>query len=265
VFSLGGLNTTTVTSGSTETGSLNVAMSASIQNTLDVTGMANFGQSVSIGGNLSLNGALVLASKTSAPASLAGSMYYDSSANKFKCYTTSWVDCDTTGGGGGGTVVMRYVPEFGGAVLSADGSSNSGTLTAGFVNGVGGTQGYKHNYYQWSTAQGTPQDYDIILNVQIPSNYTAIGAASTFKLWIQDPDSGTTNAQVTWTILDEDETSCFSSNFNGSTTNWEQKTASTLGSCSFAANDTKTVKFHVSTTSTAGNLKLGEFQFSYTN
>jgi hypothetical protein len=30
---------------------------------------------------------------------VAGAMYYNSSMTKFRCYTTSWVDCDTTGSG----------------------------------------------------------------------------------------------------------------------------------------------------------------------
>lgn len=38
---------------------------------------------------------------TITPTGVAGSMYYDSTNNKFKCYTTSWVDCDTGGAGSG--------------------------------------------------------------------------------------------------------------------------------------------------------------------
>ncbi len=42
---------------------------------------------------------LILASNTTNPTGVAGAMFYDSDDNKFKCYTTSWVDCDTVGAG----------------------------------------------------------------------------------------------------------------------------------------------------------------------
>lgn len=42
---------------------------------------------------------LILAGNTTNPTGVAGAMFYDSDDNKFKCYTTTWVDCDTTGSG----------------------------------------------------------------------------------------------------------------------------------------------------------------------
>ncbi|HNS95036.1 MAG TPA: tail fiber domain-containing protein, partial [Candidatus Woesebacteria bacterium] len=61
---------------------------------------------------------LILASNSSAPTGTAGAMYYDSSNNKFKCYTTSWVDCDTIGSGtlpsGSDGDTLYYETETGG-------------------------------------------------------------------------------------------------------------------------------------------------------
>ncbi len=213
---------------------------------------------------------LILDDKTGAgdPTGVQGAMYYNSNAHKFRCYegatgSGTWKDCIGSAGGSS-TKVMRFIPEFAGGVLSPDGSDNSGTLLSDFVSGLSSGEGEKHNFYQWSTAQATAQDYDVVLNVQIPSDFATIGAASTFKFWMLDPDIATTNAKVTWSVLDEDETSCFSTDFNGATSaTWQQISGSTLGSCSFSANDTMTIKFKVITTSGAGTLKLGEFQFSY--
>ncbi len=61
---------------------------------LDVSGMAT------ISANLTMGGQVQVGRFGAEPTQVGvGSMYYNTSTNKFRCYTTSWVDCDTTGGG----------------------------------------------------------------------------------------------------------------------------------------------------------------------
>ncbi|HEX9679324.1 MAG TPA: hypothetical protein VGA08_01775, partial [Candidatus Saccharimonadales bacterium] len=206
---------------------------------------------------------LVVDSSTADPTGVNGAIYYNSTDNKFRCFENSgWTDCIDTGS----VVTMGRIPEFSGGLLHADGSNNTGTMTADFVNALSMAQGEKHNYYQWSTGQASAQDYDIIVNVQIPSDFASIGAASTFKFWHSDPDGATTNAQTTWELYDQDETQCFSAAFNGASAGvWEQEAASSLSTCAFAAGDIITFVFKLSTTSTASNLLLGEFEFQYAN
>jgi len=66
--------------------------------------------------------------------------------------------------------VIRLSPEYAGATLSADGSSDiGGTMTADSVLNVGGS-GWR-NYYQWSSGNASLQDYSVIVRVALPSDF----------------------------------------------------------------------------------------------
>ena len=209
---------------------------------------------------------LVVDSFTTDPGSAAdGAIFYDSDDDVFRCRVNgAWVNCDTTGGGGSSTIKLQFSPEFAGGTLSADGSNNNVRISSGWVNALSSSEGEKHIYYSVDTNQASAQDYDFVVQVPIPSDFSSIGAASTFKFWHEDPDGATTNANVTWELYDEDETQCFSTTFEGTTAGvWEQESASSLGSCSISANDIITFIFKVKTTSGAGAINLGEFEFEY--
>ena len=60
-----------------------------------------------------------------------------------------------------------FVAEFAGAVLQADGSANTGTLTAAHDS-----TNHK-NYYNWTTAEGTTQDYDLALQFRLPPEFAS--------------------------------------------------------------------------------------------
>ena len=170
----------------------------------------------------------------------------------------TWGSC---GGGGGGTKTIKLIPEFAGGTLSADGSNNSGAMTADYDSTN------RHSYYEWSTGQATAQDYDVIVRWQVPSDYTGgMSTASNYKFYIYDGDGATTTAQVTWTMEDASGTQCFSSVFNGTAAStWEQKSASTLGSCSFTADDIITFKFKMQATTGSGAIRVGEVELQYSN
>jgi parallel beta-helix repeat protein len=207
---------------------------------------------------------LVLDTKTNAgdPTGVNGAMYYNSNDGKFRCYeNAAWKDCIATSLGV--TTTITRVPEYEGGTIYADGSNNSGTLTSGFASGLSAGEGYKHTYYQWTTSQATAQDYNIVVNVPIPSDFT--GSFSSISFWHSDPDGATTNSEVTLTITDHDGTSCSSASYNGASAGvWEQETVSLAG-CTYSADDILTFNFNVKTTSGAGSLRLGEFKYQYVN
>jgi parallel beta-helix repeat protein len=207
---------------------------------------------------------LILDTKNNAgdPTGVAGGMYYNSSTGKIRCYEGGiWKNCVATSLGV--TTTVTRIPEFEGGTIYADGTSNSGTLTSGYASGLSGAEGYKHNYYQWSTSQATAQDYNIVVQVPIPSDFT--GSFSSISFWHSDPDGATTNAEITLTITDQDGTSCSSATYNGASAGvWEQETVS-VSTCTYSPDDILTFDFRIKTTSGAGNLRLGEFKYQYVN
>jgi hypothetical protein len=59
-----------------------------------------------------------------------------------------------------------FVAEFAGAVLAADGGDNVGTLTAAH-------DATDHrNYYDWTTAEASTQDYDLVLQWRLPPEFS---------------------------------------------------------------------------------------------
>ncbi|MDD3474797.1 MAG: hypothetical protein PHP08_02760, partial [Candidatus Dojkabacteria bacterium] len=69
--------------------------------------------------------------------------------------------------------------EYPGAVLAADGSSNTGFMTSD----AEGTTYDSMNYYEWSSSETSLQDYDVRLRFTIPSDFAAWGTdAFTFNL-----------------------------------------------------------------------------------
>jgi hypothetical protein len=204
------------------------------------------------------------------PTGLAGAMYYDSTNNKFKCYTTSWVDCDTTGGGGASAKKITLTPEYAGGVLKADGTDNNGTMTSDYLGGLSSGEGYKHNFYEWSSSQATAQDYDIYVTHQLPSDFNATSEfdASTWKVWTYVDNN--TNSILTMTVYDADGTACASGvSIEGAGTGWTQVTLTdfdTNANCDFAANDIITIKVSMSSlTPNTNKVRVAEIQYGYTN
>ena len=194
-----------------------------------------------------------------------GAMYYNSSTNKFRCRQGgAFVDC-VGSGGGATTQYVTLVPEYAGAVLSADGTSNSMDVTSKAVSGLASGEGYKHNFYQFSTTQSTTQNYDIIINYQLPSNFTSFVAGS-FKLWTK-VDS-LTSTDVTVMVKSATGASCYASAVSVKPTvaaTWQQNTPGDPGNgCTFAANDIVTFDIKPYAIQPNTNMvRIGEFQFAY--
>jgi hypothetical protein len=181
----------------------------------------------------------------------------------------TWGTCGG-GSGSGGTQTITLVPEFVGATFStSDGSgassgNNTGYMTSDYAK-VTSAEGYKHNYYQWYTDQATAQDYHIITQYQLPSNFTSFAAGS----WTAWSYRTSTSGSIGYTIYDAQGNSCSSGtlSFSGSASTWYQSamnSPSTTAPCSFAANDIITIDFKLIAQSPSTNYtRLGEVRFSY--
>jgi hypothetical protein len=60
-------------------------------------------------------------------------------------------------------------PEYPGAILFADSTDNSGSMTSDALEAAGGFK----NYYEWVSDRTTPQDYDILVRVTLPSDFVS--------------------------------------------------------------------------------------------
>jgi hypothetical protein len=169
------------------------------------------------------------------------------------------------GGGGGGTQAITLAPEFSGATFSASGTNNVGTMYSDHVGGLTLGQGYKHNYYQWSTDQATAQNYDVVASYQLPSNFSSF-ATGTFKIWVY-ADS-LTSTDINFDLRSNTDADCYASVQSvkpSASGTWQQVTIADPGNgCSFAANDVITIDIKpTAITPNTNYVKIGELQFRY--
>jgi hypothetical protein len=64
------------------------------------------------------------------------------------------------------------IAEFPGAVLCASSGSNVGTMTGGYDSAS------RKNYYNWTTSEGTAQDYDVLWQFRLPPEFHSWGSGS---------------------------------------------------------------------------------------
>ena len=168
------------------------------------------------------------------------------------------------------TRTVTLVPEYPGAVLTPDGSSNTGTMTSDFcshsallnINSTAcGTTNDEHNYYAWTTTQGSAQDYDIYVRYRMPADYDT-GSMANMRIW----GWGTTSANeiVSLALYKGSGTACstITNAITGNTTWNEATSASPLGACSIAAGDLVTFKVKL-TAGTNNTARAGEIRFEY--
>lgn len=90
-----------------------------------------------------------------------------------------------------GIRTTRIFPEYPGAIISADGSNNTGEMTADVE-----TEGnFKYNYYEWNSSQGALQDFDIYVKWQAPSTFAGFPAGTNDALIVDIATETTNNTQ----------------------------------------------------------------------
>ncbi|PSO43459.1 hypothetical protein BRC19_00335 [Candidatus Saccharibacteria bacterium QS_5_54_17] len=166
------------------------------------------------------------------------------------------------------TEKITLVPEYEGMTLTPDGTDNQGTLTSDFCSESGrlgintticDSAGDEHNYFSWTTSQGSAQDYDIYIRKQLPSDFDVLASTTTVKMYGWRTSSSET---VELAIFQADGSQC------GSTTNvatsngsWTQTALDSTG-CSFNANDEITIRVRLTAT-TDNYARAGEISFQY--
>lgn len=147
--------------------------------------------------------------------------------------------------------------EYAGSVLDpGSGASNTGTMTSSLdlTN--------RMNYYKWTTASGTNQNYDVVAQVPIPSDFSAWG---TNPLAITTYTTNTTNGTITLEARDSSNTvQCnFVSVTPGSTSTWAtNNSACTLAAGTYTAGDYMTLRIRMQS-GTSGDTRIGNIVLNY--
>lgn len=150
-------------------------------------------------------------------------------------------------------------PEYAGGVLDASNdstcsSASNGTMTSGFdlTN--------RRNYYSWTSTQATSQCYDVVVMLQLPTDFNGWAAAPV----IENYTSNATNAKQAFEIRDTNGTVDPNFNFTDATPpagSWFNTTMSTQTG-TYGAGGNMTIRIRMTSTSSAIT-NLGNLKFTY--
>ncbi len=164
---------------------------------------------------------------------------------------------------------ITLTPEYPGAVLTADGSNNIGTMTSDFCSNTGTLSinnsicgsGEAFNYYSWTGSGGT-MDYDIYVRWQAPSDFSAFSNATDAVKMYGWRTSSTEKVELS--MYQANGTQCGSTTeINSSDGTWQQ--TSMTGdetACSVAVNDMITFRIKLTASST-GFARASNLQINY--
>lgn len=166
----------------------------------------------------------------------------------------------------------ELVPEFAGAVLSGSGT---GTMTSDFCAasaGVGGltatnttvcnNSGNTHNYYNWTTAQGTAQTYSIYLKWRVPDNFAAWDTSNSIQAYAKRSDA--TNGHVNIKVYDTVNAlnNAGGTEVAGAANTWVQNGINISGG-TWAAGSYITIQVDVTAAASGGVTNVGEINLNY--
>jgi hypothetical protein len=254
-----------------------------------VSGNAGNSLTVAAGDGVGTNqagGALVLQGGAATGTGAGGVVTVKSQTNSTTAFTvqnsssTALFTVDTASGSGAGTIMIgdstngatfgntrevtfngtarhskaiRLTAEYPGAVLDADGSTNTGTMTAGLDQSTNPDMAY----YKWTTGQAATQDYDIVVSVPIPDDWAAWTGTPSFMTY----GSGTGSA-ITATVYDTAGTvSNVSATALTVSTTWTARTTALLTG-TYTQGSTMVIRLHMSA-GTSADTRVGTITIPY--
>ncbi|MEK7504132.1 MAG: hypothetical protein AAB550_01335 [Patescibacteria group bacterium] len=117
----------------------------------------------------------------------------------------------------GGPSYITLSPEFPGAVISADGSNNTGTFTSD-REATGSGSLYNFNYYEFSTGQTSLQDYDVYVRWEVPENFSSWATSNAVTIDYATEDTSSANNKIDIQITKENDADTVTSTSNVSPT-----------------------------------------------
>lgn len=152
---------------------------------------------------------------------------------------------------------ITLTAEYAGTTLDADGTNNTGTMTSAYD----GTN--RISYYKWTTTQATAQDYDVILQIPVPSDWSAWSSST--PITIKTYSSNTTTGTILGTLTATNGT--VETNWNtcaltpGSNSTWATVTGCSVTG-TYAADGIMTLRLHI-TSPQNGDVRIGDIVLTY--
>lgn len=172
---------------------------------------------------------------------------------------------------------VTLVPEYEGATLTPDGSSNTGTMTSDFCyDGAGGgseipdrntsicNSGERHNYYYWTSTGAN--DYDIWVDWQVPDDFSEFATTPAVKFYSRKDAAGDA---ITLTLYDDTKAICGSATSLSATSTWTNTNYADVSSCDGAsggniiAGDIVTFRIQMSVAANGNDAYMGEIEVNY--
>jgi len=172
---------------------------------------------------------------------------------------TSWAAC----GASSSTATVTLAPEFLGAVMTGDGTANSGTMTSDFCSGssrqnlntaVCTVTTESHNYYDW-TSNGA-NDYEIWVRWQAPSDFASFASGSFYGWKTASGDA------VTMNVYNNSASTCATQATSATTGSWQSNNITMTG-CAPSAGSVITIDIHVGVAANGNHARIGEITLTY--
>jgi hypothetical protein len=153
---------------------------------------------------------------------------------------------------------INLMPEYANSVLDAgSGSDNTGAMTTKLDLST------RRNYYKWTTSQGTVQSYDVVVQVPIPSDFSAW--ANTTPITIDTYTSNTTTGTITIQAMDTAGTIVSGMNFSSITptaaTAWQSRSPGTI-SGTFTPGSSMMLRIRM-TSPASGDVRISTIKMDY--
>jgi len=165
--------------------------------------------------------------------------------------------------GASSTATVTLAPEFLSAVMTGDGTSNTGTMTSDFCSGSSrqniGTAictvtTESHNYYDWTSTGAN--DYEIWVRWQVPSDFASFSSGSFYGWKTASGDA------VTMNVYNNSASACATQATSATTGSW-QSNAITMTGCAPSAGNVITIDIHLGVAANGNHARVGEITLTY--
>ena len=241
-----------------------------------LNGWFNFNDSVNIQGGLTASGNVdfssasefhmrEVADHTTADCTTVGELILDTTENRIYACTAAgspgtWAATSSTASSYAQSIVIE--PEYEDGVIQGDGSSNNGKLAVYFADTDGSPGNANINYYEWTTRQGSLQDMDLVLRVDLPDGFTSF-QATPVEVTYRTSDLVTANNKVDVSIEDTTGTTVPLIGASGLVSTTFATAAITFGGApTFTAGEPITIKVKLSALS-GGFADVGKISINY--